>query len=201
LIYTHASANEGQGNVGVVVNGGTFFLGNAGQGRNYSTWIFNAKGQNERHVWVTGGTFSTDIRHQYWVFEAQIDKECALVKQGDFYTIVPAVAYVTEREWSSAWYTYETGYATLEEAIAACEGPKTKTYYSKEYVSEQEIVVLLQDITLSNEIVIPEGKTVAIELNGKTLTGKVIGALIYNDGEPINQEENEGEGESAESEA
>lgn len=203
LIYTYSSANEGQGNVGVVVHGGFFILGNAGQGRNYSTWIFNAKGQNERHVWVTGGTFSTDIHHQYWGFEAQGPENLALCKNTDgTYTLIPAVAYVAERYGQ---YTKNVGYTSLEDAINACANDtyRKNTYYASErfdqYANEDK-VVLLTDIELTHDIDVT-GKSVVIELNGYTLAGKkVIGALIYNNGELINQEENKGEEETTEPE-
>jgi len=108
------------GNERVTVHDGNFYLGNIGIGENGSPWIFNANGQNERHVIVTGGTFNADVNHQYYPFEVDVPKEKALKNNGDgTWTIVPAVAYVTEWEWSSAWYNHEVGYATVEEAEAA----------------------------------------------------------------------------------
>ena len=126
LVYTHASANEesqADGRVGVFVEGGTFILGNAGEGRNGSTWIFNAKGRNERHVWITGGTFNTDIRHQYWRFEAQVSGDCALQlnEETGMYTIVAANYSVNDQHKSGKWYTYEMGYVTLKEAEEALD--------------------------------------------------------------------------------
>ena len=162
-------------NEGLIVNGGTFKLGNLGGIRNGMPWIFNARGRNIRHVVVNGGSFCTDIQHQYYPFEVYVPRELALQKGKDgMYTIVDAVAYVTEREWSSAWYTNEVGYATLEEAIEACEGPQTKKYGSKFITSEQEVIVLLQDINLAENktIVIGKGKSVSINLNGKTIYGE-----------------------------
>ena len=161
LAYT--SCNEG-----IVVNGGTFKLGNLGGIRNGMPWVFNARGQNIRHVVVNGGSFCADIHHQYYPFEVLVPKELALKNENDMYTVVDAVAYVTEREWSSAWYTNEVGYATLEEAIAACEGPKTRS----KKTSEQEVVVLLKDITLAENTTIVIDKTVVIDLNGKTIYGE-----------------------------
>jgi len=161
LAYT--SCNEG-----IVVNGGTFSLGNLGGIRNGMPWVFNARGQNIRHVVVNGGSFCADIQHQYYPFEVYVPKELALKHENGMYTIVDAVAYVTEREWSSAWYTNEVGYATLEEAIAACEGPKTRS----KKTSEQEVVVLLKDITLAENATIIIDKTVALDLNGKTIYGE-----------------------------
>ena len=145
-------------NEGIIVNGGTFTLGNLGGIRNGMPWVFNARGQNIRHVVVNGGTFCADIQHQYYPFEVLVPKELALDKsvEGQF-TIVDAVAYVTEREWSSAWYTNEIGYATLQEAFAACEGVKTKVVGNKTYTSEPEEVHLLQDITLTKNTTITVG--------------------------------------------
>jgi len=156
LIYT--SCNEG-----VVVNGGTFTLGNLGGIRNGMPWIFNARGQNIRHVVVTGGTFCADIQHQFYPFEVQINKELALKKENGMYTVVPAVAYVTEREWSSAWYTNDIGYATLEEAFAACEGPKTRSGKTSE---QEEVHILSADI---KDIQIPAGFKGKLVLENVTL--------------------------------
>ena len=122
LVYTHASANEEAAEdtvkIGVFVEGGTFILGNAGEGRNGSTWIFNAKGRNEGHVWITGGTFNTDIRHQYWRFESQVSGDCALEYNAEtgMYTIVAANYSVNDQHKSGKWYTYEMGYVTLKDA-------------------------------------------------------------------------------------
>lgn len=151
LIYSAATANEGVGNTGVIVNGGNFKLGNVGangQSGNYGPWIFNARGQNHRHNWITGGTFNADIMHQYWIFEAQMPEDKALQKNDDgTWTVVDAVAYVTEREWSSKWYTRNVGYTTVQAALNAAEGPKDKVYYGKTYTSEQEDVYIIADTT------------------------------------------------------
>ncbi len=144
------------GNEGVIVNGGTFTLGNIGTGSNGSPWIFNAKGQNTSHVVVTGGTFNADIVHQYYPFEVFMDRSLALQKNDadTTWTVVPAVAYVNEQEWSSAWYTNEVGYATLAEAIDAVDEPRTKSGKT----SAQEVVTLLanciDDVVVSKEVTI-----------------------------------------------
>ena len=71
-------------------------------------------------------------------------KELALSKGEDgMYTVVPAVAYVNEQEWSSAWYTNYVGYATVEEAEAAVEPIKTKVVGKNTYYSDREVVTLL----------------------------------------------------------
>jgi len=131
-------------NEGVIVNGGTFELGNVFDPglKNGQAWTFNAKGQNTRHVIVTGGTFPADIQHQYYPFEVSIAKELALKydENTEMYTVVPAVAYVNEQEFSGRWYTNEVGYATLEEAYDAVEPPKT-SWDGK--VSAQEYVTSL----------------------------------------------------------
>lgn len=151
LIYSGVSAYEGTANEGVVINGGTFDLGNLGTKANGSPWLFNVRGQNHRHTWITGGSFRADVFHQYYVFEVQSPEDIALkynAKTG-MYDTVDAVAYVTERHWSSKWYTKNVGYATLEEAIAACEGSKTVVYYNKAYTSEPEEIVLLKNIVVA----------------------------------------------------
>ena len=141
LVYT--SCDEG-----VVVNGGNFHLANIGQGTrgNGSPWIFNGLGQNITSVVVNGGTFNANVNAQYWVFEVKVDREKALKDNGDgTWTVVDAVAYVNDQHWASAWYTRETGYATEEEAYAACEGVKRKVVGKKVYDSAEEFVTILDD--------------------------------------------------------
>jgi len=149
----------------VTIENGTYTLGNLGTDANGSPWLFNAKGQNTANIKVNGGTFCADIQHQHYPFEVMMPKEKALSKDSEgMYTVVDAVAYVTEREWSSNWYTNEVGYATLEEAIAACEGPKTRSGKT----SEQEVVVLLTNIVLEGKLVLPENAV--LDWNGHTIT-------------------------------
>ena len=139
-------------NEGVTVSGGTFVLDNVFDPglKNGQAWTFNAKGQNTRHVIVTGGTFPADIQHQYYPFEVSMAKELALKydPNTEMYTVVPAVAYVNEQEFSGRWYTNEVGYATLSEAFAAVEGPKTSW---DGQVSAQEYVTPLTEGIEVNE--------------------------------------------------
>ena len=164
-------------NEGVIVNGGTFKLDNVFDPglKNGQAWTFNAKGQNTRHVIVTGGTFPADIQHQYYPFEVSMAKELALQYDAEtgMYTVVPAVAYVNEQEFSGKWYTNEVGYATLAKALAAVEGPKT-SWNGK--VSEQEYVTPLNaeafagiEFNTDGTIAIT-GDNAVLDLGGETLT-------------------------------
>ena len=140
----------------VVVNGGNFYLGNVNTGANGSPWIFNVNGNNTGHVIVKGGTFNYDINHQYWAFEVHVDKASALKNNGDgTWTVVPAVAYVAEE---NNGYTRETGYATLEEAVASKYG---------------NVVTMLLDVELSETVTVPAGKEVVLDLNGKTISANI----------------------------
>ena len=98
-------------------------LGNVGLGRNQSPWIFNVKGQNHGHVHINGGSFNSDIRNQYWIFESQVAGDRALVcnEQTGMYTVVDAKYTVNEQYRSGQWYTYDKGYVTLDEAVAAAQ--------------------------------------------------------------------------------
>ena len=138
IVYTNGSQI-------VTVNGGTFILDAVGTRANCAPWIFNASGQNQRHIIVNGGTFNADVNHQYWVFEAQIPKEKALKydEESGLWITVDAVAYVNEQEWASKWYAHNVGYATVEEAEAAVEAIKTVKIGKNEYLSEQEFVTVL----------------------------------------------------------
>ena len=162
-----------QGDETVVIKGGFFKLDAVGTRKNGHPWIFNAKGQNTQNILVEGGTFNADVVHQYWIFEVEMHQDLALKYDATnkTYTVVPSVAYVTERHWSGKWYTQNIGYATIEEAIAACEGPKTKIYYNKEYVSEAEEVVLRTNVSVNKTITIANGQSVVINLNKYTISG------------------------------
>ena len=108
----------------VWVKGGNFELGNVGTGNNGSPWIFNATGNNTKHVHVSGGTFNADVMHQYWEFEVQAPHDMMLACKSNgngAWTILPAVACVKEPSSSSQGYIKEVGYATFAEAIAAAE--------------------------------------------------------------------------------
>ena len=149
----------------VTVNGGTFHLGNVGTGSNGSPWIFNAKGQNEANIIVNGGTFNADIIHQYYPFEVMAPKEKALKNNGDgTWTMVDAVAYVNEQEWSSKWYTNEVGYATFEEAYAAVEEYKAATGKRPEKIAET--ITLLKDVTIEIDMT----KNVTIKKGNNNVT-------------------------------
>ena len=111
LVYTQEDNN-------VVINGGTFYLGNVGTGQNGQPWIINAKGQNSANVDVNGGTFNADINHQFWANEVYVPETLALKDNGDgTWTIVESVAYVVERAKSTGAYDRNVGYATLAEAV------------------------------------------------------------------------------------
>lgn len=120
LIYSGCSHGEGEG---VMINGGTFQLGNVGQGRNQSPWIFNVKGRDEGHAHINGGSFNTDIRNQYWIFEAQMSGNKTLVynEETQMYDTAEAKYMVNMQYKSGKWYTYEKGYLTLAEAVAAAQ--------------------------------------------------------------------------------
>ena len=168
LAYT--GANEG-----IIVYGGEFDLGNLGGIRNGMPWIFNASGQNTRHVLVYGGNFCADVQHQYYPFEVLMPKELALKKEDGRFVTVDAVAYVNEQEFSGKWYTNEIGYATVEEAEAAVEAPKT-AWNGK--VSAQEYVTLL--VTLTENVVVQGvnaiNKATDINLGGNTMTSQNVDA-------------------------
>ena len=64
----------------------------------------------------------------------------------------------------------DTAYYTLKEAVDAVD-------------ETNDTVTVLSDVTLENALVVPAGKTVTLDLNGKTITGKVAsnGALTIVD--------------------
>ncbi len=155
LIHTAVSANEGEGNVGVIVNGGNFYLGNVGTGSNGSPWIFNANENGERHVWVTGGTFNADVFHQHYAWEVQYpDNKSAIKNNGDdTWTVIDAVAYIGR---DLGGFTRKTGYATIADAIAAAQ--------------DGESVTLVEDITLNEGLTIAADDEIILDLCGKTVS-------------------------------
>ena len=148
----------------ITINGGIFVVDNVGTLSNGSPWILAvADSYGRGSIKVLGGNFNDDINHQHWVFEVDVPKEKALRSNRDgTWTVVDAVVYVNEQEWSSAWYTHEVGYATLEEAIEATEAIKNKN----DKVSAQEYITLLTDCELSTDI----EKPIIIDGQGKELT-------------------------------
>lgn len=146
----------------VTVIGGNFHLGNVGKLQNGSPWIFNTSGQNSKNVTVYGGTYNANVFNQHYIFEVQSSIEYAIeVNSNGTWTIVPSVAWVDNQEKSGNWYTYDIGYATLEEAFAAAAKCNREDYV--------ETVTMLQDITLKNPITVNAGEEIVLELNGKSI--------------------------------
>ena len=148
LIYTGGSE-------AVIVEGGSFTLGNVGTGSNGKPWIFNALDSNERHVIVTGGTFNANVYNQYWRHEVQCpeDNIKAIKDNGNgTWTVVDAEAYVIE---NVEGYPYYVGYVTLAEAMAAAQ--------------DGETVTLLTNVTLTETVTIENAIT--LDLNGHVISG------------------------------
>ena len=159
---------DARGSETTLVTGGNFNMSNTGKLSNGSPWIFNTAGNNERNIIVEGGTFNADVAHQHNPFESVVSKEKALVKNptANIWTIVDAVAYVNEQEWSSAWYTYKRGYTTLKEALENAGPAETRNGKT----SNIEDVYLLADFTGAETLNI--NKDVTINLNGHTILWK-----------------------------
>ena len=174
--YTQDASVNGAGMIDsrgdeiITVKGGNFRLDNIGSAQNGSPWIFNASSQNTKNIIVTGGTYNADVFHQYYIFEVKDTTEVAELlgvpakaakDNGDgTWTIVDAVALVNEQHKSGEWYTQNTGYATLQEAIDAV---KTTESENAEYVT------LLSDSAENVKI----SKSLTLELNGKKFNGTI----------------------------
>ena len=160
LIYSHEL---------ITVMGGTFNLGNIATGANGSPWIFNTIGQNYTGVKVVGGTYPTDINHQFWANEVLVPEAYALKNNGDgTWTVVDAVAYTNEKATSRGASWRHVGYASLEDAIAA----------TGKYNCQDNTVTMIKDITLE-PITVANGVKVAIDLNGKTISGTDNGTASF----------------------
>ena len=118
-VSEQSSVDSSNTTKGVNISGGTFTLGNAGTLANGSPWILATAGSNSgKHIFVSGGTFQTDINHQYWIFEVHVPEEKALKYNDDgTWTVVDAIVYVVEPEYSGKWYLHRVGYATLADAM------------------------------------------------------------------------------------
>ena len=148
----------------IIVNGGNFSLGNLAdpEGQNGQPWIFNTKGQNYTGAIVNGGTFPTDINHQFWAHEVRVPETKALKANEDgTWTVVDAVAYTTEKASSRGSYFRNIGYASIEDAIAATD----------KYNCQNNTVTLIKDIAIEKMITVTNGTTVVLDLAGKTITG------------------------------
>ena len=156
--YTKQGDNKVYGTFSI--NGGSFHLENVGSGDNGIPWIFNAKSQNQGHVLVNGGTFNADVLHQYYPFEVSAPKSRALRNNGDgTWTMVDAVAYVTEREKSGNWYTNEIGYASLKEAVAAVDAVGSGS-------DIPEDIYLLEDCEVYETILVDKAFTLYLQAPG-----------------------------------
>jgi len=147
IVYTNGSEI-------VTVEDGTFKIDMVGTRKNGFPVIFNTQGSNQKNIIVTGGTYNSDINHQYWVFEVAVPKERALKDNGNgTWTVVDAVAYVGEKEGN---YTHNVGYATLQEALEAADAGET--------------VTVLKDIELTQGITVEAEDTIILDLNGCTVS-------------------------------
>ena len=111
--------------------------------------------------------WTVDDEKQYYPLDAEgnpSDKWYVLSNENNTVTLgghVPAPAtYVAQ--------IGTTGYETLEAAIAAAQAGDT--------------VKLLDTVTLTESLVIPEGKDFTLDLNGKDITGNVNDKLVKNNG-------------------
>ncbi|MBQ9959613.1 MAG: InlB B-repeat-containing protein, partial [Oscillospiraceae bacterium] len=164
------------GNERLYIRGGYFYLDNVGQ-RDSATqvpWIINVNKNNERHAIVTGGTFNSDINHQFRPFEVDMPKELALRNNGDgTYTIVDASVYTQETEFSGRWYGHPVGYTLLKEAVAAVRPIRKESGQT----SPAEYVVLLETCDVDETLIIDEDMEIRLEGYTVNWTGA--------DGQPI----------------
>ena len=162
---------DSRGDEIITVNGGNFKLDNIGTADNGSPWVFNTSGQNTKNIIVNGGTFNTDINHQYYPFEVTVPEEKAVKKNGDgTWTMVDAVAYVAEKEKSGNWYTHPVGYATFKEAYDAA------TIDASVNTGVKEEITLLKDIEIKDELVIDDNDI--INMNGNKFVISDLNATV-----------------------
>ncbi len=186
-----------KGNKIVEITGGNFYLGNLGTGKNDSPWIFNASGQNDQHVFVSGGTFNADVFNQHYRHEVQQPNEedpntaVTLRNNGDgTYTCVPAG--VAQYEWEGG-YGYFAGYETLDAAIDAAN---KKGLHTKEHEFANDLHTIINDTRLDKSatatytIVVSDGKKVSLDLGDNTLSTN--GPIIIGSGSLLTVKGGEG---------
>lgn len=100
------------------------------------------EGNRAAHEWVAGETVAPSVGEQGYT---KYSCKCGATKQGDFTDALSPVAKIDE-----------TGYATLQAAIDAA--------------AENDTITLVADIELTESVVIPAGKTITLNLNGKTVS-------------------------------
>ena len=165
LLYSGCNTAE---NEGITVNGGTFILGNVGEGTNGKPWIINCLGGNDNATVVNGGTFNSDISHQFWANEVSIPENLALKNNGDgTWTFVEAVACAEEKATSTGATVRKVGYATLQEAIDAVANGKTVTLLKDIELGADDVKAIPGNLTAMINVA---GKSLTLDMNGKTIT-------------------------------
>ena len=171
-VSDHSNPDGSNAYAGVNISDGNFHLGNVGALTNGSPWILATSGSNSgKYVFVSGGTYNSDVLNQHWVFEVFAPTTKALKNNGNgTYTVTDAVVYLVHHEYSE--YHSETGFATIEEALERAVAGDT--------------IVLNKDITLDAGLTIPANLELTLDLAGYTLSlseaTTTTSALITNNG-------------------
>ena len=134
MVYTNGSDI-------VTVEGGTFTLDGVGSHGNGFPVIFNASGNNVRHINVTGGTYNTDITKQRWSQEVKLGEGCAIKDNGDdTWSVIKVGAYVAESADGN-----KVPYTSLAAAVAAAQDGNIVTLAAD---AEGEGIVINKSITI-----------------------------------------------------
>ena len=191
---------DSRGDEIITIKGGNFHLDNIGSASNGSPWLLNTSGQNTANIIVTGGTFNADVFHQYYIFEVKDTTEVAELlgvpvkaakNNGDgTWTVVDAVAYVDEQHKSGNWYTQNTGYATLEEAVDAADehvnGDKGNTVTLVKDAEVTGDVAIGAEVTLvcgDYSVVLADKEATLTAVDGLNVTTNVANSkVVYEDG-------------------
>ena len=173
-----------------LITGGIFKMGNVGvfgESGNYCPWVFNGAWNDANPIVVTGGTFNENPIHRHWEYEVYVPENLAVSKTIDakgesWWTVVPAVAYVTEyhTKYNSATsttdlpYSRNVGYATVEEAVYNVGKHHAS---SRTNDLEQYTITLIKDadVTKTLEFGTSESslaKPTVFDMKGKKITWK-----------------------------
>lgn len=127
------------------------------------SWILPAGHTDLQHVAAQAATFEADGNIEYW-YCSGCDK---YFSDAEGTTEITQASTVIAQKVAVA-QVGSTKYESLQEAIAAA--------------ADGDTIKLTDNITLTEALVIPEGKNFTLDLNGKDITGDVNDQMIKNNG-------------------
>ena len=172
LLGENLTVNSGSQAHAIYMDNGVLEINGATVEVNGGIYCITTAGESTKQITITGGMFRGDLNINEstncvitgGTFTVDVNKYCpenyCARNNGDgTWTVIEAVAYVEEQEYSDdGWYTNKVGYATFEEALAAADEGEIITIIAND-------VVINIDIT--KNVIVKKGD------NNVTVTGKL----------------------------